>query len=149
LEYVLHLAEDVSCGNKSPNSAIAAVVAVITQDKIVALGHLAIQAFRGVGTTFIKRKRFHRRYSSGRLCFDEDRVFPVAESLQILKGANRAILVNVITDSPARYLLIVDLEALVVVRNSVTRKTDYPLRIAQGFILGILEDDDVSSSHLR
>jgi len=115
----------------------------------VALGYLAIQAFRGVSTTFIKRKRFHRRYGSGRLCFDEDRVLPVAESLQILKGANRAILVNVITDSPERYLLIVDLEAFIEVRNSVARKTDYPLGIAQGFIFRILEDEDVSSSHLR
>jgi len=96
----------------------------------VAIGYLAIQAFRGVSTTFFKRKRVHRRHRSGRLCFDEDRVLPVAESLQILKGANRAILVNVIVDSPARYLLIVNLEALVVVRNSVTWRADYPLGIA-------------------
>jgi len=149
LEYVLYLAEDVSFRDKSPNSAIAAVVAVITQDKIVAIGYLAKQAFRGVSTTFPKRKRFQRRYGSGRICFDENRVLPVAEPLYILKGAKGAILVNVSTDSPARYLLIVNLEALVVVRNSVTWQADYPLGIAQGCISRILEDDDVSSSHLR
>jgi len=149
LEYVLYLAEDVSCGDKSPDSAIVAVVAVIPQDKVVAIGYPARQTFRGVSTTFPKRKCFHKRYSSRRLWFDEDSVLPVVESLQILKGANRAILVNVITDWPERCLLIVNPEALVVVRNSVAWKTDYPLGIAQGCIFRILEDDDVSSSHLR
>jgi hypothetical protein len=115
LEYALHLAEDVSCGDKPPDSAVAAVVAVITQDKIVALGYLAMHAFLGVSTTFVKRKRFHGRYGSWRLGFDEDRVLAVAESLQVLKGANGTVLVNVITDSRAWYLLVVNLEALVVV----------------------------------
>jgi len=96
-----------------------------------------------------ERKRPHRRDNSRRFRLDEDCVLVIAESFQILVGANRAIIVNVITDSPDLYLLIVNLESLVVVGNSVTWKTDYALGIAQACIFRILEDDDVSSLHLR
>jgi len=113
----------------------------------VALGYPARQAFRGVGTTFPKWKRLHNRYGSRPFGFDEDGVLVVAESFQILEGGNRAILVDVISDPPDLYLLIVDLESLVVVRNSVTWKTDYPLGVAQGCIFRILEDHDVPSLH--
>jgi hypothetical protein len=149
LEYVLNLANDVYCGDKSPDSAVAAVVAVITQDKIVALGYPARQAFCGVSTTFPKWKRPHNRCSGRRVGLDEDRVLVVAESFQILEGGGRAILVNVIGDSPDLYFLIVNLESLLVVRNSVTWKTDYPLGIANGCIFRILEDHDVPSPYLR
>jgi len=98
---------------------------------------------------FRKWKRPHNRYRSRRFWFDEDSVLLVAESFQILEGGVSAILVNVITDSPDLYLITVDLESLVVVRNSVAWKTDYPPGIAQGCIFRILEDHDVSSFHLR
>src|SRR5882672_5290405 len=96
-----------------------------------------------------ERKRPHGRDNSRRFRLDEDCVLVVAESFQILVGANRAILVNVITDSTDLYLLIVNLQSLVVVRNSVTWKTDYALGIAQACIFRILEDDDVSSLQPR
>jgi len=148
LEYVLDLADDVSSRDKSPGPAVAAVVAVITQDKVVAIGYPARQALRRVSTIFLEWKRPYNRYGSRRLGFDSDSVLTVAEAFQILEGGGNAISVNVITDSPDGYLFIVDLESLVGVRNSVTWKTDYPFGDAQGFIFGKLEDDYVSSSHL-
>src|SRR5207302_6253973 len=84
LEYVLNLADDVSCGDKSPGPAVAAVVAVIAQDKIVAIGYPAGQTFRGVSTALAERKRLRGRHNSGGFRLDEDSVLPVAESLQIL-----------------------------------------------------------------
>src|SRR2546427_13204765 len=39
LENVVCLAEDVSCGDESPNSAIGAVVAVVTYEKVDAIGY--------------------------------------------------------------------------------------------------------------
>src|SRR5882672_6560061 len=148
LEYVLNRADDVSRGDESPGSAVAAVVAVVTQDEVVAIGYPARQAFRGLSALLVERKRPRRRHDSRRFRLDEDCVLLVAESLQILDGGIRAILANVIADPPDLYILIVDLEPLFVVRNPVTRKTDHPPDIAQARIFRILEDDDVSSLHL-
>jgi hypothetical protein len=147
LEYVLNFADDVPGGDKSPNSAIGAVVAIITQDEVMTMGYLAGQACRGVNTKFSKRKPPGRRWSNRRFWFDENGVLVAVESFQILKGANAAILVNVIAYLPDLYLLIVDLESLVVVRNSVTWKTDYPHGVTQGGVFRMLEDDDISSLH--
>jgi hypothetical protein len=147
LEYVLNLADDVSRRDESPGSAVAAVVAVVTQDKIVAIGYPARQAFRGLSTLLVERKRPRRRHDGRRFRLDEDRVLVLAEPFQILEGGIRAILANVIIDPPDLYLLIVDLEPLVVVRDPVTWKTDYPLRIAHACVYRVLENDDVSSLH--
>jgi len=124
LEYVLNLADHVSRGDKSPRPAVAAVVAVITQDKVVAIGYPARQAVRRVSAMFLEWKRSRGRYNGRRVLLDEDCVLVVAESFQISERGIRPILANVFTDSPHLYLLIVDLEPLVVVRNPVTRKAD-------------------------
>src|SRR5258708_26771956 len=100
LEYVLDLADDVSSRDKSPGSAVAAVVAVITQDEVVAIGYPARQAFRGLGTLLAERKRFRRRHDGRRFRLDEDQVLLVAESFQILNGGIRAVLANGNTDLP-------------------------------------------------
>src|SRR5881296_1305469 len=115
----------------------------------MAIGHPARQTLRGVSTTLAERERPHGRYNSRRFRLDEDSVLVVAESFQVSEEGVNAILVNVFTDSPDLYLLIVDLESLVVVRNPVTWKTDYAPGIVQARIFRILEDDDVSSLHLR
>src|SRR5204862_7938458 len=67
------------------------------------------------------------------------------EPVQVCEGGDGAVLVSVIADSPDLHLIVVDLESLVVVGNSVTWETDHPPDIAQASVFRILEDDDVSS----